>query len=161
MSGQIVVGVDGTDGGRRALDWALRNAAATGARVLVAAVYYDPAARPDREPSARALWARQDAERHLATDLETVLAGISQPPPIDTIVVPGDVIAHALADLAEHADLLVVGSHGHGAVTSRILGTVSMGCVASAVCPVLVVPAQDRNRDEELPSEHHRAMRMP
>ena len=144
MSGQIVVGVDGTEGGRRALAWALRHAVATGAHVLVASVYYDPAARPDNEPSARAKLARQEAQRHLAADLEAVLSGMSRSPKIDTVVVPGDVTAHALADLAENADLLVVGSHGHGLVSGRVLGTVSQGCVTSAVCPVLVVPARDR-----------------
>lgn len=144
MSEQIVVGVDGTEGGRRALAWALHHAAATGARVLVASVYYDPAARPGHPPSVRAQGARRDAERHLAADVETVLADVPHPPQIDTLVVPGDVIAHTLADLAEHAALLVVGSHGHGVVSSRVIGTVSMGCVTSAVCPVLVVPAKDR-----------------
>lgn len=143
MSGQIVVGVDGTEGGRRALSWALHHAAATGARVLAAAVYHDPTARPDRTPSARAQRERRDAERRLRNALDTALAALPHPPPVDTIVVPGDVTAHALADLAENADLLVVGSHGHGLVGSRLL-SVSQGCVASAVCPVVVVPAKDR-----------------
>jgi nucleotide-binding universal stress UspA family protein len=144
----IVVGVDGTEGGRRALTWAIRHAAASGACVLVASVYYDPAAGPGRAPSARAQEARRDAERHLNSDLASVLAGIGHRPPIDTAVVPGDVTAHTLADLAENADLLVVGSHGHGVINSRLLGTVSMGCVASAVCPVVVVPARDRSPRE-------------
>ncbi|WP_019875246.1 universal stress protein [Sporichthya polymorpha] len=150
MTGQIVVGVDGTDGGRRALTWALRHAGTNGARVLAAAVYYDPAALnpaadPGRAPSPRAQAARRDAERHLANDVAAVRAWVPEAPPVDTIVVPGDVIAHALTALAEGADLLVVGSHGHGVVTSRVLGTVSMGCVTSAPCPVLVVPARDRH----------------
>ena len=153
MSGQVVVGVDGTDGGRRALAWALRYAADTGARLLVASVYYDPAARPDRTPSPRAAWARREAERDLATDLEETLATAERAPEVDTIVIPGDVIAHALADLAENADLLVVGSHGHGALAGRLLGTVSMGCVTSAVCPVLVVPARDRQAPDRSQSD--------
>lgn len=86
---------------------------------------------------------RREAEHRLGADLEKVLAAFDRVPHIDTAVIPGDVVAHALADLAEDADLLVVGSHGHSALTSRVLGTVSMGCVTSAVCPVLVVPARD------------------
>ena len=143
MSGQVVVGVDGTEGGWRALAWALRQAAASGGHVLVASVYYDPAA-PDREPSDRAKGARRDAERHLRTDLAAALDGFADPPPIETVVVAGGVTAHVLADLAEYADLLVVGSHGHGVMSSRLIGTVSQGCVGSAVCPVVVVPARDK-----------------
>lgn len=144
MSGQIVVGVDGTEGGRRALAWALRHAVATGSRLLVASVYYDPGARAGSAPAPRAAWAREEARRHLSADLHEALAAADRVPQIETIVVPGDVIAHALADLAEGADLLVVGSHGHSVLSSRVLGTVSMGCVSSSVCPVLVVPARDR-----------------
>lgn len=147
MSGQIVVGVDGSEGGRRALTWALRHASAAGARVLVAAVYHDPTAGTDRTPSVHAQAARRDAERHLRADLTTVLDTTAHRPPIESVVVPADVTAHALAELAEHADLLVVGSHGHGALSTRILGTVSTGCVGSAVCPVVVIPARDRNSD--------------
>lgn len=144
MTGQIVVGVDGTEGGRRALAWAVAHALATGAHLLVASVYYDPAHRPDRAPSTRATWARQDAERVLAEDIDRVLATFPERPQIETRAVPGDVTAHVLADLAEHADLLVVGSHGHSLPASRLLGTVSTGCVNSAVCPVVVIPAEHR-----------------
>jgi nucleotide-binding universal stress UspA family protein len=144
MSGHIVVGVDGTEGGRRALAWAIRYAAATGADLLVASVYFDPGHRAGRTPPSRAQWDRQDAFHHLQADLETVLAEVPDRPPIKTAVLPGDVIAHTLADLAEDADLLVVGSHGHSAASSRLLGTVSSGCVSSAVCPVVVIPAADR-----------------
>ena len=144
MSASIVVGVDGTDGGRRALEWAVRHAAAQGARLLVASVYFDPADRPGRTPPPRVQAARKDAERHLRSDLDAVLAKAADRPQIDTIVIAGDVTAHTLAQLAADADLLVVGSHGHGALTSRLLGTVSMGCVESATCPVVVVPARDR-----------------
>ena len=161
MSGQVVVGVDGTDGGRRALAWALRYAAETGAPLLVASVYYDPAAGPDRTPTPRAVWARQEAERHLSADLVGALATAEGVPQIDTAVIPGGVIAHALADLAENADLLVVGSHGHSTLVGRLLGTVSMGCVTSAVRPEhthrsprptrLAAPPHARGADQRSP----------
>ena len=148
MNGQIVVGVDGSEGGRHALEWAVRQAAASGARLLVASVYFDPAHRRDHTPPARAHWARQDAERQIKEDLEAVLAKVPVRPEIETRAVPGDLAAQALADLAEDADLLVVGSHGHPAVTRLLLGTVSMGCAARAVCPVVVIPAAG-------PAKHH------
>ena len=36
--------------------------------------------------------------------------------------------------------VLVLGSHGHGPVETRLLGTVSSDCIRWADCPVVVVP---------------------
>lgn len=40
------------------------------------------------------------------------------------------------------ADLIMVGSHGHGAVYHLLLGSVGEGVLKRATCPVLVVPAR-------------------
>jgi nucleotide-binding universal stress UspA family protein len=50
---------------------------------------------------------------------------------------PGDMIVSAAE--AEHADMVVVGSHGRGAVGRLFLGSVSEHVVRHASCPVLVV----------------------
>ncbi|MFF4624494.1 universal stress protein [Nonomuraea jabiensis] len=47
----------------------------------------------------------------------------------------------ALTDASERADLLVVGSHGRGALGSMVLGSVSRGVLSYACCPVAVVRA--------------------
>ena len=47
--------------------------------------------------------------------------------------------ATMLLDQAKGADLLVVGSHGHGGFISALLGSVSQHCVHHATCPVVVV----------------------
>ena len=39
------------------------------------------------------------------------------------------------------ADLLIVGSHGHGALFDLLLGSVSSGVLQHASCPVLVIPS--------------------
>jgi len=44
-----------------------------------------------------------------------------------------------LIEAAEGADLLVVGSRGHGAVVGLLLGSVSEYCVTHAHCPVVVI----------------------
>jgi nucleotide-binding universal stress UspA family protein len=50
---------------------------------------------------------------------------------------PGDMIVEAAE--AEHADMVLVGSHGRGAVGRLFLGSVSEHVVRNARCPVLVV----------------------
>lgn len=54
---------------------------------------------------------------------------------------PGDMIIEAAE--AEHADMIIVGSHGRGAVGRLFLGSVSEHVVRNAPCPVLVVRPKD------------------
>lgn len=46
-----------------------------------------------------------------------------------------------LLEQSKGADLLVVGSHGHGRIIGSLLGSVSQQCVHEATCPVVVVRA--------------------
>ena len=43
------------------------------------------------------------------------------------------------------ADLIVIGSHGHGSVYKTLVGSVSEGVIRKADCPVLIVPDRYRN----------------
>ena len=47
--------------------------------------------------------------------------------------------AEVLVRAARGADMLVVGSQGHGGFTGALLGSVSQYCVHHALCPVLVI----------------------
>ena len=47
--------------------------------------------------------------------------------------------ARILLHQAEDADLLVVGSRGHGELSGMLLGSVGLHCVSHATCPVVVV----------------------
>jgi nucleotide-binding universal stress UspA family protein len=48
-----------------------------------------------------------------------------------------------LLDAAAGANLLVVGSSGHGGFTEALLGSVSQHCVQHAPCPGVVIRGLD------------------
>ncbi len=50
---------------------------------------------------------------------------------------------HAIIDyIKEHkADLVVIGTHGHGAIAALLIGSVAEGLVRKAICPTLVIPS--------------------
>jgi nucleotide-binding universal stress UspA family protein len=57
-----------------------------------------------------------------------------------------------LADTAAGADLLVLGSHGHGRLFHAVLGSVADACVRTAPCPVVVVPVPRPEKVTSAPS---------
>jgi nucleotide-binding universal stress UspA family protein len=117
---------------------ALDLAATVGARLLAVSVI-DPGAL--RLPGGR-YFARVDqvrAEREQVAQ-ELVARGRSIGVDVDFLVwegEPGESIIEAAE--AESADLIVVGSHGRGAVGRFLIGSVSDHVVRQATCPVLVV----------------------
>jgi nucleotide-binding universal stress UspA family protein len=64
--------------------------------------------------------------------------------------------AHSIADVAgrEDADLIVVGTRGHGPIAGVIIGSVTQRLLHVAPCPVLAVPAVVRNSERSTPREH-------
>jgi nucleotide-binding universal stress UspA family protein len=140
MSGherRIVVGVDGSDASKAALRWAIRQAKLTGGPVDAVTVWRSPSAHgwapgPDKMPDLEGA-----AKRTLIAALAEV-SGLEPGVLVCPVVTEGDV-AGALLHAAEGADLLVVGSRGHGGLAATLLGSVSMRCVLHAPCPVLVL----------------------
>ena len=133
---RIVVGVDGSLASKAALAWAVGQAARTDSVVEVVTVYYwfpMPIEELDFEGLAT----------HVAEDAILDAADRGPPVKISFKVVQGNA-AQALLEAARGAELLVVGSRGHGSLTGALLGSVSQQCVHHASCPVVVV--SDRGR---------------
>jgi len=84
------------------------------------------------EARKRATARLQDALNRVATDISGVSVHLAEGSPL-----------HAILDYVHKtgADLVIVGSHGHGAVAALLLGSVAEGMVRKAVVPTLVIPA--------------------
>ena len=136
----VVVGTDGSEPAERAVSFAADEAERRGARVRVVSAWHIPATvygggfapivSPTVEESARngaERVAEEAAERLRARGLE-----------VETRVC-ADQAADALIEQSKDADLLVVGSRGHGGFTGLLLGSVSQQCAHHASCPTVIV----------------------
>jgi nucleotide-binding universal stress UspA family protein len=139
----IIVGIDGSGHSRRALEWAVSEAAARQVPLTVLTVYRAVAGylgEPvqyvgDKELTEQAL---KEAQKETDDVLDKFTG--SAPPSVTVRAVTGTPAAELLA-AAEHADLLVVGARGAGGFARLLLGSVSTHVTHHAHCPVVVVPA--------------------
>jgi nucleotide-binding universal stress UspA family protein len=136
----ILLAVDLSAASGGAIDVAIARARDEGASLLVLSVV-DPSRlhlpgahgrrvdqeRQRLEDGARRIVERARAERIKATHM------IWEGDPVESIL---DVAR------SEGADVVVLGSHGRGAVARRLLGSVSARVAAASTCPVVVVPMQ-------------------
>lgn len=156
--GEIVVGVDGSESSRRALRWALNEAHLRGDVIVVTHAYerqrvrnpyataypYVPAdtfrVATEYERSQQEeldTHARQQAEGVIQQALDEAGWAVDGPV-VKRLTVARDP-ARTLVEMSEHADLLVVGSRGHGGFTGLLLGSVSQHCAHHAHCPVVII----------------------
>ena len=136
----VVVGIDGTRLSEAAIPFAFDEAAAR--RVPLVAVHAwldvldDPVGAELVDGQSAALWADEVlAER---------LAGWGEKYPDVAVrrLVARGLAGHALLDQAATAQLVVVGSRGHGEIAGLLLDSVSNALVHNAGCPVAVVRAR-------------------
>jgi nucleotide-binding universal stress UspA family protein len=150
----IIVGIDGSPGSDAALRWAVDEGRLRKTTVHAVHVFEVPVpalgAMPVGAPGAALAGfstEQQEQQRALAADAAraVVTAAIERTKAaengveVDARVVEGEP-GRALADLACDAELLVVGSHGHGVMHDLLLGSVSHACTRHARCPVVVMP---------------------
>ncbi len=133
---RIIVGVDGSDNGQRALGWAIDEAKLRGSVLVLMHSVQMGLSVAEPYGGGYVLDQLQEAGR-LALDEAEALA-VAQGVEVERHLETGS-IAYSLVDASKGADLLVVGSRGHGGFTGLLLGSVSTACVHHAHCPVVVV----------------------
>ncbi len=135
-AGRIVVGVDGSGPSLRALSWAARQALLTGSTLDAVMAWEWPTSYGWAVPVPTDF----DPEEDVRHALESALASVRNDYPdlaIDPRVVHGHP-APILVEASKGADLLVVGSRGHGEFVGMLIGSVSEYCATNGHCPVLV-----------------------
>lgn len=142
----IVVGVDGSDGGRLALEWAVAEASRRGAAVEAVLAYTWDAFGQLPVLGSPPVDPREAAQQTLDAQVDAVLAKVDSPPVVSREVVEGQA-ADVLTRAARDAEFLVVGSRGHGPLRTAILGSVSQACVHKSTRPVVVIPAAHPPRE--------------
>jgi nucleotide-binding universal stress UspA family protein len=138
----ILIGIDGSDNSRKALEWAVREAGVRGSSLTVLAVHQvaanhwtgDPETYPQDRPETETV--RQAAE----DAVQKVVSQAGEPAPTSvTVRAVSGVAAHELVAASADADLVVVGSRGGGGVLRKAIGSVSSQVVSHAKAPVVVI----------------------
>jgi nucleotide-binding universal stress UspA family protein len=139
----VVVGVDGSPASTAALTWAIRYARGLGATIRAVLAWHYPAAAGQAPVGVAPKSVTAGVEQSRDEILEKAITdaiGADPGVPIEREIAYGHP-AQVLIDESKDADLLVVGSRGHGGFTGMRLGSISMHCVTHAHCPVTVVHA--------------------
>jgi nucleotide-binding universal stress UspA family protein len=138
-AGRVVVGVDGSAASKEALRWAVKLAALNGTGVD-AVITCDPPVYFSGVglPYLPVAWnPREDNMRYLEQTVDDVFRD-HRPTNLRLYAEEGSAGRRLLAH-ATNAQLLVVGSRGHGGFHNLLLGSVSSKCANRSSCPVLVV----------------------
>lgn len=143
----IVAAVDFSNATPGVLDAAVSQARAFGASLHLLHVlepepsYTAYGFTPDEFPAIHLF--QEEARKRATARLEELrVKAAGEMPGVSVHLAEGSPF-HALVDYVNEqgADLLVLGSHGHGAVAALLLGSVAEGMVRKAVVPTLVIPA--------------------
>jgi nucleotide-binding universal stress UspA family protein len=139
--GLIVVGVDGSEGSKAALRWALAEARIRRVPLQVVYVFWAlPLLAASDSADLVKDWLSEPARATEAVHtFVRSTVGERTHVEIRPLAVQGTA-AESLIDAARSADLLVVGAHPGGRLSGLLLGSVSAQCLHHAGCPVVIVP---------------------
>lgn len=138
---RVVVGVDGSAASRWALEWALDEGRLRRATVDVVHAWHLPyVVGHPLAPVPVDTGALEEEARRLVDQMVDGADTRGLPRPPERIVVMGNA-ARVVLDVAEGADLIVLGSRGLGGFAGLLLGSVTQHVVNHADCPVVVIPS--------------------
>lgn len=148
----IVVAVDGSPSASSAIRWAARDAELRGTTLTIVTacrpVIGDwlsipvPAGVLERQKQSE----RQIVDNAVEMAKEATSGGLQM-----TTKLMSSAPVHALTELSENAQMIVVGSRGRGRIPRTLLGSVSMGVLQHAHCPVAVIHSDSLSVDDEGP----------
>lgn len=144
MSHKIVVGYDGSDCARAALDFAIDVAKARDGSIVIAHVlewspysFLTPTELEERHKRRG-----EELERAESAVLAPVVDGMKNSGVEVTTALRYGHIAETLCDIAkqEGANQIVIGRTGHSRLSSRLFGSVAGSLAQAAPVPVTIVP---------------------
>ena len=154
VAGRIVVGIDGSRASKAALAWALAEARLRGDTVVAVHAWTPPYATatapypiPVGLPEGGVPPVDDSMVEAMRKGAEELLARTVSEAGADDVTVEQRLVdapaAAALIEAAKDAELLVVGSRGHGGFTGLLLGSVSQQVANHAPCPVVIIRASE------------------
>jgi len=145
MFRSILVAVDGSTHGTRALEEAIDVARSEGARLTLVTV----ATRPMIWPAPlQAAVTDAELEETAQALIDEAAAKVPDDVPVTTVVHVGRAADEIVRRATEHDhDLIVMGARGRGAATSLLLGSVSHGVLNQSPSAVLIVHAHEGERE--------------
>ncbi|WLP87951.1 universal stress protein [Corynebacterium stationis] len=149
--GPVVVGVDGSEVSGKATAYAFREAQARGAELVAIHTWMDMQAQTSLAglAAAQAEWGEIEKEQGELLSERLEPFENEYPDVKVTRIIARDRPVRALADAAQGAQLIVVGSHGRGGFRGMLLGSTSRALLQSSPCPVMVVRPESYIGDEE------------
>ncbi|MCX5071165.1 universal stress protein [Streptomyces sp. NBC_00513] len=139
MKRTLVVGVDGSPESRAAADWAAREALRRDGRLrVIHAWLWQPLEVPIVQHRDSEASRAQDIVREVEAELTH-----RHPELALTAEVLQDAPVPALLRAAKEAEMLVLGTRGHGVIAGSLLGSFGQQLIAAAECPVVSVRARD------------------
>ncbi len=139
--GPIVVGIDGSPGGEQAIRFAFEEADLRHAKLVALHTYASPIALAPVPAYSAAVVDEEAIAQSEGALLSEQLAGWSDKypdVPVEQVIVRG-VPARAILERAAAAQLVVVGTRGHAALTELLLGSTSQAVITHSAAPVVVV----------------------
>jgi nucleotide-binding universal stress UspA family protein len=141
MSGEVILGFDGSEGARHAVRHAVEMAKALDVPLVLAFGFEPPVMGGEVADLRKAVQSRGE---EVLQEGSALVTSIDADLPVEAILVD-ERPADSLVDLAVQRDAraIVVGHRGMGPIRGAVLGSVTYRILHEAPCPVVVVKAPE------------------